>query len=842
MESDIVEEDVDDIFFPPAKPVRAASRPARAGRRAMLASSDEQDDSGAGDQPTTYGSSIAQRNDTRVQSEETAADKGTGSSGYSASLGSYNPSNRRRRNFLLGGLINKDPDNDDDGKENVVDNSESNVSSERQEKLRPSFSSSPQPGQDNNYSQDRTNPTSYQQQDSAPSRSPGPGAQAPSFMGRDASNAVVQPAQYSGSVDPPQSSKPNFPLMQNANAAESKQGSMSNGMMMGVGLNSMAAPSSMPAKGGFKFKFGGKGVELPSAGGMMAIHEERGQNTQGEDQSLQGNRHMSSSPSAVGPSVRSSHQSHHSFAPSRSEESSISPETSKPKHRRDGDVKSFKSDRLRLLEEELNALEVTQKLSNAYVDDKGQDLKTKQRKMNEPRSAEIDVQAKVDTGLRHGNDSESIKAELLKAYKQAEEYRRQCERYKTQLDQFTNAYDEIARLKNLVAEKACPLLSRLTSVQERSSLNKVHRQYQKEYKGQETLEAEHAERMRRLNEELRVSKARVAKYKEIHAELESQLTKAEDKSRDLDQKNRQLREKLRAVTGLAMLEQEVKAQLEEKDALIKKLEHDNLVLKRVAESSEKKLKAKSKEQAVGNQDLREHCKFLEEEIENKNRELRESQVIIKKQQSQLKRMRLDFNSLQKLNQPIEDNESGNTFLTGIDRYGRNLQSHPPDSANMQMDAEFYRHSSAGSKSTSEADSDARSDRSRQQSRKKVMAKKGRPGEKKRRSKVVNENNEMVRLDDGWKEERGGNKAQRKPITPADMAGKLDWSKFLNGCLTRSQDFTARTRRSQLSRSTMTSQTGLLGLLAVMLLFHPHLQQEVDDLRVLTEPGCQEGVG
>ena len=370
MESDIVEEDVDDIFFPPAKPVRAASRPARAGRRAMVASSDEPDDSGAGDQPTTYGSSIAQRNDTRVQSEETAADKGTGSSGYSASLGSYNPSNRRRRNFLLGGLINKDPDNDDDGKENVVDNSESNVASEKQEKPRPSFSSSPQPGQDNNYSQDRTHLTSYQQQDSAPSRSPGPGAQAPSFMGRDASNAVVQPAQYGGAADPPKSTQPNFPLMQNANAAESKQGSMSNGMMMGVGLNSMAAPSSMPAKGGFKFKFGGKGVELPSAGGMMAIHEERGQNTQGEDQSLQGNRHMSSSPSAVGPSVRSSHQSHHSFAPSRSEESSISPETFKPKHRRDGDVKSFKSDRLRLLEEELNALEVTQKLSNAYVDDK----------------------------------------------------------------------------------------------------------------------------------------------------------------------------------------------------------------------------------------------------------------------------------------------------------------------------------------------------------------------------------------------------------------------------------------------------------------------------------------
>eukprot|EP00960_Hanusia_phi_P036728 752492-Hanusia_phi.AAC.1 len=101
-------------------------------------------------------------------------------------------------------------------------------------------------------------------------------------------------------------------------------------------------------------------------------------------------------------------------------------------------------------------------------------------------------------------------------------------RYKTQLDQFTNAYDEIARLKNLVAEKV-KVISILEK--ERSSLNKVHRQYQKEYKGQESLEAEHAERMRRLNEELRISKAKVAKYKEIHSELESQLSRAEEKVR-----------------------------------------------------------------------------------------------------------------------------------------------------------------------------------------------------------------------------------------------------------------------------------------------------------------------
>jgi len=625
MESDIIEEDVDDIFFPPAKPVRAASRPARAGRRAAMPS-DEQESEAGGDQPTSYGIGMTHQNNANSQAEEGTADKVSGS-GYSASTFAYNPSNRRRRTFLLGGLINKDPENEDDGKENFVDNSDSNFASDKQEKQPTSSSTSPQLREEAKqaYPQDRAYSSSHQQQGPAPSRFPEAEIQTSSLIGRHTNNAVAQPAQVAAPAS--ETTRPN---VQNASAGEAKHSLGSNGTMIGVGLNSMASASSMPAKGGFKFRFGGKSV-VPSAGaGMGAISEEKSQqdsaNLQVDANFLEGNRQITSSPTAGGPSVRSSHQSQHSFAPSRSEESSVSPETSKPRQKRDGDVRSFKSDRLRLLEEELNALEVTQKLSNAYVDDRGQDLKSKQRKMNEPRSAEIDVQAKVDTGLRHGNDSESIKAELLKAYKQAEEYRRQCERYKTQLDQFTNAYDEIARLKNLVAEKV-KVISILEK--ERSSLNKVHRQYQKEYKGQESLEAEHAERMRRLNEELRISKAKVAKYKEIHSELESQLSRAEEKVRDFDQKNRQLREKLRAVTGSDKLSFDpikMKAQLEDKDALIKKLEHDNLVLKRVAESSEKKLKAKSKEQALGHQDLREHCKFLEDEIENKNRELRENQV------------------------------------------------------------------------------------------------------------------------------------------------------------------------------------------------------------------------
>eukprot|EP00960_Hanusia_phi_P026506 746289-Hanusia_phi.AAC.1 len=90
-----------------------------------------------------------------------------------------------------------------------------------------------------------------------------------------------------------------------------------------------------------------------------------------------------------------------------------------------------------------------------------------------------------------------------------------------------------------------------------------------------------------------------------------------------------------------------------------------------------------------------------------------------------------------------------------------------------------RHSSADSKSASEAESEARSESSRQQSRKKVMAKQSRAGDRKKRSNFVSEQNAMVRLDDGWKkEEKGGYLAQKKPITPADMAGKLDLSRGL----------------------------------------------------------------
>ncbi len=50
---------------------------------------------------------------------------------------------------------------------------------------------------------------------------------------------------------------------------------------------------------------------------------------------------------------------------------------------------------------------------------------------------------------------------------------------------------------------------------ERSALHKVHRQYQKDRVDQDTLESEYSDKIRKVNEELRIGKARVQKYRYV---------------------------------------------------------------------------------------------------------------------------------------------------------------------------------------------------------------------------------------------------------------------------------------------------------------------------------------
>jgi hypothetical protein len=69
--------------------------------------------------------------------------------------------------------------------------------------------------------------------------------------------------------------------------------------------------------------------------------------------------------------------------------------------------------------------------------------------------------------------------------------------------QCMNSWEEMARLKNLVAEKVKVIA---VLEKERAAMQKLHRQYQKDRLDQDSIESEYGERMRRVNEDLRVAK------------------------------------------------------------------------------------------------------------------------------------------------------------------------------------------------------------------------------------------------------------------------------------------------------------------------------------------------
>ena len=69
--------------------------------------------------------------------------------------------------------------------------------------------------------------------------------------------------------------------------------------------------------------------------------------------------------------------------------------------------------------------------------------------------------------------------------------------------QCMNSWEEMARLKNLVAEKVKVIAA---MEKERAAMHKLHRQYQKDRLDQDGIESDYGERMRRVNEDLRVAK------------------------------------------------------------------------------------------------------------------------------------------------------------------------------------------------------------------------------------------------------------------------------------------------------------------------------------------------
>jgi hypothetical protein len=186
--------------------------------------------------------------------------------------------------------------------------------------------------------------------------------------------------------------------------------------------------------------------------------------------------------------------------------------------------------------------------------------------------------------------------------------------------------------------------------------------------------------------------ARCNKYRQIQQELESQLAQEQAKVRDLGDKNRALKDKVRAFTALGGKDDKpfdpttYQQNVQEKDDKIQHLEKDVEVLKKALQQAERRDKNKAREHMAGKDHYREQAHMLENELDRKHKELKENQVLIRKLQSQMRRMKLEMGSLQKLNQdriklnaimgeaPIEtpdaasddNDEATSTFLTSLD--------------------------------------------------------------------------------------------------------------------------------------------------------------------------------
>ena len=156
--------------------------------------------------------------------------------------------------------------------------------------------------------------------------------------------------------------------------------------------------------------------------------------------------------------------------------------------------------------------------------------------------------------------------------------------------------------------------------------------------------------MRKINEELRIAKARCQKYREIHAEYEETVSKHQERERELYDQTIKLRDRLQALTGktdISLDPAKVRAKLKEKDEAIEKLDKEIKVLKHVASKAEKRIKEKEKEGRSAVANVQMQVESLEGQLKKRDDDLRESQLLIRKQQALIKRMKAQIVTFQK---------------------------------------------------------------------------------------------------------------------------------------------------------------------------------------------------
>ena len=173
--------------------------------------------------------------------------------------------------------------------------------------------------------------------------------------------------------------------------------------------------------------------------------------------------------------------------------------------------------------------------------------------------------------------------DVARLQRQVDDLKRVNERLKAQVDQ--SSFDEVQRARNLAAERKIQV-ERLEK--QNASLEQLNRKLSRgkpgEVRGQDP---NLAQKLATVCEELRISKAREKKLREIHHEFEGQLAKLHERCVDSEAQLRAARERDKAGADSERVEK-MRALAEEKDRVIAKLEKDVIVLKKALESAQRR--------------------------------------------------------------------------------------------------------------------------------------------------------------------------------------------------------------------------------------------------------------
>lgn len=173
--------------------------------------------------------------------------------------------------------------------------------------------------------------------------------------------------------------------------------------------------------------------------------------------------------------------------------------------------------------------------------------------------------------------------DVARLQRQIEDLKRANERLKAQVDQ--SSFDEVQKARNLAAERKIQveMLER-----QNASLEQLNRKLSRgkvgEARGQDS---NLAQKLATVCEELRISKAREKKLREIHHEFEGQLSKLHERCVDSEALLRAAREREKAGADSERVEK-MRALAEEKDRVVAKLEKDVCVLNKALESAQRR--------------------------------------------------------------------------------------------------------------------------------------------------------------------------------------------------------------------------------------------------------------